>query len=71
MTAWTSSDRKAMRKWVSAFLDWWLHSELGMQARYNPDNIGFSCRSDQPTHSTLFCEDNCVLFVKSRTSQLS
>ena len=42
MKVWTKQDRAAMRRWVTKFLDWWLNSELGQQARYNPDNIGIS-----------------------------
>ena len=46
---WTASDRKAMRKWTSKFLHWWLTSPLGSNARYNPDNIGFSERAHAVT----------------------
>ena len=42
MLVWTAADRKAMREWTVKFLQWWLYSPLGSNARYNPDNIGFS-----------------------------
>jgi hypothetical protein len=42
MLVWTAADRKAMRAWIAEFIQWWLYSPLGSNARYNPDNIGFS-----------------------------
>jgi len=37
---WTASDRAGMRTWVSAFLDWWLHSLHGAEARKKSNNEG-------------------------------
>eukprot|EP01048_Picozoa_sp_COSAG05_P005282 COSAG05_NODE_310_length_11636_cov_115.006934_1_plen_161_part_10 len=37
---WTSHDRAGMRKWVSAFLEWWLDSLHGAEARKKANNEG-------------------------------